>query len=80
MDVRKDFGLPDWRFHDLRHGAAGLLYAAGCDPLLIAAVLGHSKPDMSMVYTDVSDARRKEAGTMLSNLLNMSKTVDNSLH
>lgn len=31
--ARESFGLPTWTFHDLRHGAAGLLYAAGADLL-----------------------------------------------
>ena len=61
--------LSDWHFHDLRHGAAGLLYAAGCDILQICAVLGHAKPDMSLIYTDMSDRHRKEAVEKLSEML-----------
>ena len=79
LKKRKDFKLPDWRFHDLRHGAAGLLYAAGCDAILIAAVLGHSKPDMSLIYTDATQRHRVEAGQKLSDLLSFStadKTVE----
>lgn len=68
---RGGFGLTDWRFHDLRHGAAGLLYAATGDLLMVAAVLGHSKPDMSLIYTGVTDARRVEAGQKLSDLLRL---------
>jgi len=75
MKCRSRFGLGDWKFHDLRHGAAGLLYAAGCDPILIAAVLGHSKPDMSLIYTDAAQRHRVEAGQKLSDLLSFS-TVD----
>jgi len=53
--------LADWTFHDLRHGAAGLLYAMGHDILEIAAVLGHKKPDMSLLYTSELEDRRKTA-------------------
>lgn len=35
-------GLPAVRFHDLRHGTASLLKAAGADSRYIAAVLGHA--------------------------------------
>lgn len=55
--ARESFGLPTWTFHDLRHGAAGLLYAAGADLLEIAAVLGHSRPDMSWMYTSAGEQR-----------------------
>lgn len=71
LTSRSGFGLADWRFHDLRHGAAGLLYAATGDLLMVAAVLGHSKPDMSLIYTGVTDARRVEAGQKLSDLLRL---------
>jgi integrase len=36
-------GLPPVRFHDLRHGAASLMKAAGHDTKYISAALGHSK-------------------------------------
>lgn len=36
-------GMPPVRFHDLRHGTASLLKAAGYDSKYIAAVLGHAR-------------------------------------
>ena len=36
-------GLPPVRLHDLRHGAASLMKAAGHDTKYISAALGHSK-------------------------------------
>jgi integrase len=36
-------GLPPVRFHDLRHGTASLLKAAGVDTKVISAALGHSR-------------------------------------
>jgi integrase len=40
-------GLPPVRFHDLRHGAASLLKAAGYDSKFISAILGHSRPSFT---------------------------------
>ena len=59
-DFRTGTHLSEWRFHDLRHQAAGLLASAGCDLLVIAAVLGHKKPDMTLHYLTVMESRRKE--------------------
>lgn len=36
-------GAPPVRFHDLRHGTASMLKAAGVDTKVISAILGHSK-------------------------------------
>lgn len=38
----KGAGLPDVRFHDLRHGAATVLLAAGVDLKVVSELLGHS--------------------------------------
>lgn len=58
---REGLGLPNWHFHDLRHLAAGLLNAAGADLMQIAAVLGHAKPDMSVLYTSITQKQAKDA-------------------
>lgn len=52
-------GRPDgWTFHDLRHGAASLIaYLTGGDFLAVQAILGHSKPDMTMTY--IADGARR---------------------
>jgi integrase len=41
-------GLPPVRFHDLRHGAATMLRAAGVPIKTISAMLGHS----TVAFTD----------------------------
>ncbi len=39
----REAGCPDRRFHDLRHGAATLLLAAGSDLKTVSTILGHSQ-------------------------------------
>ncbi|MFI6819213.1 tyrosine-type recombinase/integrase [Nonomuraea sp. NPDC050328] len=47
-------GLPPIRFHDLRHCAASLMLAAGIDPKVVSATLGHARYSFTMdVYTSV---------------------------
>ena len=36
-------GLPDQRFHDLRHACASLLLAQGVAPRVVMETLGHSQ-------------------------------------
>lgn len=43
-------GVPPVRFHDLRHGTASLLKAAGVDTKIISAILGHSKTSFTDLY------------------------------
>lgn len=59
--VRASFGLSDWTFHDLRHGAAGLLHVLGYDSFSIAKVLGHKKVDMTKIYTEVAPETQQRA-------------------
>ena len=50
-------GLPPVRLHDLRHGAATMLLAAGQPPKVISETLGHSTTAFTMdVYTQVAEA------------------------
>lgn len=49
--------MAGWTFHDLRHGAAGLLSALGCDLLEIMAILGQAHPSMASLYTSLSEQR-----------------------
>lgn len=73
---RERWGLKDWHFHDLRHLAAGLLHAAGCDLLMIAAILGHKKPDMALIYTSIEVARRRKGAELLVGLFSKYKVRD----
>lgn len=52
----------DWTFHDLRHGAAGLLnYVTRGDVLAVKAILGHSNIDTTMLYTAEASTRSERA-------------------
>lgn len=64
--VRKALGFADWKFHDLRHGAAGLMNASGSSLVDIAAVLGHNRPEMSWLYTSASATASKGVTSRLS--------------
>jgi integrase len=54
-------GLPDWTFHDLRHGAAGLLFAAGYSLEAIAMILGHADLASTKIYTDMEEEGQRNA-------------------
>ena len=41
-------GLPDMRFHDLRHSAATILLGKGVHPKLVQELLGHSQMSITM--------------------------------
>ena len=52
--VLKKAGLPEIRFHDLRHSAATLLLSEGVHSKVVQEMLGHSTISMTMdVYSHV---------------------------
>jgi integrase len=59
-------GLPKMRFHDLRHGVASLLAAAGVHPRVIQAYLRHANVAISMnVYAHVNREQERVAADTL---------------
>ena len=46
--------------HVLRHTLATVLLNNGADLATVQSVLGHSKPETTMIYATVSGARRKQ--------------------
>jgi integrase len=55
-------GLPDIRFHDLRHSTATLLLSKGVHPKVVQEILGHSAINMTMdIYSHVLPTMHKEA-------------------
>lgn len=59
-------GLPDIRFHDLRHTVASLLVAQGVHPRVVMEILGHSQISLTMnIYAHVlPEAQRAAVATM----------------
>jgi integrase len=63
-------GLPQQRFHDLRHGCASLLLAAGVPPRTIMGVLGHSQISLTLnTYSHLSPALEQDAADALDRML-----------
>ena len=58
----KQAGLPDIRFHDLRHSTATLLLSKGVHPKIVQEILGHSEISMTMdTYSHVLPTMQKHA-------------------
>jgi len=58
----KEAGLPDIRFHDLRHSAATLLLSEGVHPKIVQELLGHNNISMTMdVYSHVLPGMQQDA-------------------
>lgn len=63
-------GVPQMRFHDLRHSCATLLVAAGVPPRIVMEILGHSQISLTMnTYTHVSVELQREALAKLDEML-----------
>jgi integrase len=66
----KDAGLPDMRFHDLRHSAASMMLADGLPLNVVSEILGHSLTSTTVdIYARVAPAARREAATVMDRLL-----------
>lgn len=58
----KQAGLPNIRFHDLRHSSASLLLSLGVHPKIVQEILGHTQISMTMdVYSHVLPVMHREA-------------------
>ncbi len=63
-------GLPDVRFHDLRHTSASLLLRLGEHPKVVQERLGHSTISVTMdVYSHVMPDLQRDAAAKLDRLL-----------
>jgi integrase len=75
--ITKDFhrklqnaGLPQRRFHDLRHSCATLLLVQGVAPRVVMDVLGHSQIGLTMnTYSHVIPDLRREAARKMDDLI-----------
>jgi integrase len=66
----KRAGLPDIRFHDLRHTSATLLLSAGVHPKIVQERLGHSQISITLdTYSHVLPTMQREAAEKLNRFL-----------
>lgn len=62
VEVALTMPLPPIRFHDLRHGAATMLIAAGVDDKFVSEVLGHASVSFTKdVYAVVAEEMAEDA-------------------
>lgn len=64
--IRTAAGLKDVRLHDLRHSFASVGAATGDSMLIIGALLGHSSPKTTALYTHLADHPLKSAADRIS--------------
>ena len=63
-------GLPEIRFHDLRHTAASLMLNHGIPLLIVSKRLGHAKPSITLdVYGHVIPSMQENAAKVMDDLL-----------
>lgn len=68
--VIEQTGLPDIRFHDLRHTHATLLLAAGVHPKVVQERLGHSQISLTLdTYSHVIPSLQTEAADQFEAIL-----------
>lgn len=66
----KRAGLPDIRFHDLRHSFATLSLEQGMDIKTVSHMLGHTDAGFTMnTYMHVTDAMQQNVADTMSNLI-----------
>jgi len=64
-------GLPQRRFHDLRHSCATLLLVQGVSPRVVMDLLGHSQIGLTMnTYSHVIPDLRRDAAQRMEDLIN----------
>jgi len=67
--IREQAGLPDVRFHDLRHSYASLLVNDGVELLTVGKLLGHSQAQSTMRYAHLADDTLRTATSRVSKLV-----------
>jgi integrase len=66
----REVGLPDIRFHDLRHTAASLMLNHGIPPIVVARRLGHSKVSITLdTYGHLMPGMQNEAADLMDELV-----------
>jgi integrase len=72
----KRAGLPEIRFHDLRHTAATLLLGQGIHPKIVSEMLGHSTVNITLdLYSHVTPTMQREAAKAIDRVLAASQAI-----
>jgi integrase len=67
-------GLPNIRFHDLRHSAATLLLEKGIHPKIVSDMLGHSQVGITLnLYSHVTPTMQKQAADAMDVILRQAR-------
>ena len=63
-------GLPEIRFHDLRHTAASLMLNNGIPVIVVSRRLGHAKPSTTLdIYGHLYYEMQEEAAKVMDELI-----------
>jgi integrase len=63
-------GLPQIRFHDLRHTAATILLGRGVHPKIVSEMLGHSTVAVTLdTYSHVTPTMQREAASVFDQVV-----------
>ena len=66
----KEAGLPEIRFHDLRHTAASLMLNQGIHLLIVSRRLGHAKPSITLdIYGHVIPSMQEQAAEVMDEIV-----------
>ena len=70
-------GLPDIRFHDLRHTAATLMLQEGTNPKVVQERLGHADISLTLnTYSHVLPSMQEEVAEKMDELLTLTEVSD----
>lgn len=73
----KEAGLPDVRFHDLRHSAATILLSIGVPAKVVQEILGHSQIGMTMdTYSHVLPDMQQQAMDKMNDVFRLDILAD----
>ena len=71
--ILKKAGLPDVRFHDIRHTFATLVLQNGMDIKTVSGMLGHYDAGFTLrTYTHATDRMQEQAAATMGNLISRS--------
>ncbi len=63
-------GLPDFRFHDLRHTAASIMLNRGIPVIVVSRRLGHSRPSITMdIYGHLMPGVQSSAAELMDEVI-----------